>query len=162
MRTNVKTKHISESILTVLAAIFAKRSLTIKVLLACFPFAAWSAPSGGQNKKDLLLCSMNNAFYCDGRELTCNFGPSSDWNVPVFFEVDLAAKVMRTTKTSIDQRRTPLQAVLRNEGVIYAQGVDKGKGFTLVVAEDSGNATGSIVTDGGSLNLYGACMFMPK
>ena len=158
----MKAKSANTRVLAALVANAAIRRVAGNILLVFAPFALWSAQVSAQDNNDLLLCSMNNALYCNGRELSCNYGPSTDWNVPVFFEVDFKAKVMKTTQASHDKRRTPLQSLQRIKGVVYAQGVDKGKGFTLVVDEGSGSATGSIVTNGESLNLYGACMFLPK
>jgi hypothetical protein len=107
-----------------------------------------------------LLCSAVQATVCteDG---DCTIGPPWNWNIPQFIEVDLAAKVLRTTKASREERVTPIKSLDRTEGSIFVQGAEKGRAFSFVIDETSGQLSAAVAADGMTISVFGACTTMP-
>jgi hypothetical protein len=46
---------------------------------------------------------------------------------------------------------------LRNEGLVYLQGLEGGRAFSFVIDEDSGRMTVAVSRDGIAVNVFGIC-----
>ena len=105
---------------------------------------------------DRFLCTAVQATRCtaDG---DCEIGPPWNWNIPQFIEVDLAQKMLRTTKSSGENRVTPIKNLERDKGLIYLQGVEGGRAFSFVIDESTGFASVAVAADGLTTGIFGAC-----
>jgi len=110
---------------------------------------------------DALLCAATVVVACN--ELgDCGEGLPEELNVPPFVEVDLAGKMLRTTKASEENRVTPIGKVTREGGQIVVQGYEAGRAFSWVVSESTGRATVSIARDGLGVTVFGTCTPLPS
>jgi hypothetical protein len=105
---------------------------------------------------DQFLCTAVEASVCDV-DGECVVGAPWKWNIPQFIEIDLAGKMLGTTKASAENRVTPILHLSREEGVIYLQGVEGGRAFSFVIVEESGMATVAVAREGITVGVFGYC-----
>jgi hypothetical protein len=108
-----------------------------------------------------LLCSSSWASVCTADEV-CESGPPWGWNIPQFVEVDLEGKMLSTTEASGENRTTPIEVLRREDGLIFIQGIENGRAFSIVVSEETGRASGAIAADDLSISFFGACTPLPS
>lgn len=110
---------------------------------------------------DRLLCASVEATVCsvDG---DCEIGPPWSWNIPQFIQVDLESKRLSTTPASGEQRVTPFTLVDRASGLIVIQGFERGRAFSFVIEEASGQASVAVAREGVTVSVFGACTPQPR
>ena len=104
----------------------------------------------------VLVCSAGHATRCfaDGN---CETGPPWNWDIPMFIEIDLDEKKLSTTAASGENRSTPVTTVVRDNGLIFLQGVEGGRAFSFVITEDTGFLSVGVATEGMALAVFGGC-----
>jgi len=127
-------------------------------LLALAPSLCRADSLTGANK---ILCTAVQATVCtpDGG---CTMGSPWDYNVPQFIEIDFTQKTLSTTKASGQNRSTPFKNLQREDGKIFLQGVEKGRAFSFVIEEASGDASVAVAREGLTVSVFGACTPMPS
>lgn len=118
---------------------------------------AWADDVTG---KEQILCAVVEVNFCLPGDL-CDQGPPWAWNVPDFIEIDLAGEELRTTRASGENRRTPIRNLIREDGQIIVGGVEKGRAFTFVVTEKTGEVTITLATYGEGGVAFGSCTPLP-
>jgi hypothetical protein len=106
--------------------------------------------------KDPILCAIVEVNFCTTVD-TCEQGPPWFWNVPDFIEIDLAAKEIRTTAASGQNRRTSIRSLVREEGGVVLQGLEKGRAFSFHLTEKTGELTLSVAAPGQGGVAFGTC-----
>jgi hypothetical protein len=140
----MRTK-IGEGGVLVLALVLA--SLALQAPLVCADDLTGSTT---------LLCAGVQATECfEGGE--CGIDLPENLNMPAFIEIDLDAKLLSTTAASGENRTTPITALSREDGSIFLQGHEMGKGFTFVIDEQSGQVTVAIAAQGRAVIVFGNC-----
>jgi hypothetical protein len=117
-----------------------------------------AVPAGADDLtgRDAFLCAVLEVSRCvpgDG----CSQVELAELNIPDFVEIDLAAKVVRTTAASGENRATPILGVVREAGSVFLQGVEKGRAWSFVLDEASGSLTAAVARDGFSVTAFAAC-----
>ena len=87
----------------------------------------------------------------------CETGPPWIVNIPQFIRIDLKTNQLTTTKASEENRSTPIQKVTRDGGLIFLQGVENGRAYSIVIAPETGTASFTIAADGLSVSAFGVC-----
>jgi hypothetical protein len=105
---------------------------------------------------DRLLCATGQIVICV-EEDECYPVLPSDVGVPDFVIVDVKGKVLSTTKASEENRTTAIASVNRKDGLVYLQGIDLGRVFSVVIDEATGRMTASVARDGATVSVFGAC-----
>ena len=108
-----------------------------------------------------VLCSSSWAAVCTSDEV-CESGPPWAWNIPQFLELDLETKMLSTTEASGENRTTPVEVVRREEGLIFVQGMEHGRAFSIVVSENTGSMSAVIAAEDLTVSGFGACTPMPS
>lgn len=130
------------------------RVLTAVVLAAsCIGSPAMADDVTG---KQQLLCAIAEVNFCFPGD-PCDHGPPWVWNVPDFIEIDLAAKEIRTTKASGQNRTTAIRHVAREDGDLVVGGMEGGRAFTFSVTESTGEATMTVAAYGKGGVAFGSC-----
>ncbi len=108
-----------------------------------------------------LLCTAVQVAKClaDGGE--CTSLPPWELNVPQFIEIDLGNRRLNTTRASGQNRSTPIKTLEREGGLIILQGLENGRAFSFVIAEETGMASIAVARDGLAVTVFGACTPMP-
>jgi hypothetical protein len=109
---------------------------------------------------DKFLCTVVQATRC-GSDAVCDSGPPWKWNIPQFIEIDLAAKQLRTTKASGENRATPIKNLERSNGALALQGVEAGRAFSFVIVEETGELSVAVATPDFTTSVFGACTPLP-
>jgi len=127
----------------------------IAALLVALIFAS---PVTGDVLKDVdrMLCVPGSVSHCVV-DLDCKSELPEDENIPTFIEVDLKRKTLATTEASGEGRSTSIKNVTRQAGNIYLQGVENGRGFSMVISENTGDMTLVIAANGETASTFGAC-----
>jgi hypothetical protein len=103
-----------------------------------------------------IICTAVQATVCyfDGE---CKIGAPWNWNIPQFIEIDFKEKLLRTTRASGENRQTPFKNLEREAGLIFLQGVERGRAFSFAIEEDTGLASIAVARDGVTVSVFGAC-----
>lgn len=107
-----------------------------------------------------VLCSVSEVTVStDGG--VCEVDLPSSLNLPRFFEIDLESGRMATTEASGENRATTVESVRREDGLVILQGVENGRAFSFLLAEESGLVTIAVARDGLAVTAFGACTPVP-
>ncbi len=109
---------------------------------------------------EAILCTSIQATVCYMDE-DCEIGTPWNWNIPQFIEIDFAEKVLRTTKASGENRQTPFKNIEREAGLIFLQGVERGRAFSFAIEEDTGLVSIAVARNGVTVSVFGACTPLP-
>ncbi len=106
-----------------------------------------------------LLCASIEATRCspDG----CVTDDPVVWNIPQFIEIDLKNKRLQTTAASGENRATPINTLVREDGHIFIQGIEGGRAFSFVIHEASGELIAATAASKSASAVFGACTPMP-
>jgi hypothetical protein len=132
------------------------RSLVIGTI-AAVPLMTQAENLAGTER---FLCTSTEVTRCEAFR-GCDSGTPSLWNMPPSIQVDLAKKTLSTPPTSGQQRSSPFTHLARDNGRIFIQGMENGRVFSLVIAEDTGLASFALALDGITVSVFGACTPAP-
>jgi len=128
------------------------------VLAACLCAAAHPAAAAGKyDGSTPLLCVPTGVTEC-GAEGECKRGTPESVNLPQFFRVDLKAMGIRSEE---QKRESPIKTVERMNGKLILQGAEGERGWTMVIAEDTGRLSATVAADGEGFVVFGACTTLP-
>ena len=103
-----------------------------------------------------MLCAAGPVSHCvEG--IGCNSADPEDENIPEFIEVDLKRKTLAATQASGVDRSTTIQHQSRSDGNIYLQGVENGRLYSLVIAQNSGDLSFTVTANGETATMFGSC-----
>jgi len=103
-----------------------------------------------------LLCTSVEATSCrdDG---DCITDVPWSFNIPQFIEIDIAGKMLSTTKASDEVRQSPIQSLVRIDGAMVIQGLEQGRAYSFVINNKSGRLSAAVARDGITVTVFGAC-----
>jgi len=127
--------------------------LALALIPALIGQTVWADDLSGVNR---FVCSAIQATIC-GEGGDCTVDLPSNLNIPQFVEVDVDAKSLSTTAASGLNRTTPIANINRQDGTIFLQGNEMGRGFSWVITEQTGQVTVAIAADGIAVIVFGAC-----
>jgi hypothetical protein len=127
--------------------------------LASFSVLALSLVAAGARAELLdatkpLRCAIAEAAECD-EAATCSDVTPEQIELPGAWRVDFAAKQLVSTD---GQRTSPIHAVETLTGVVVLQGHQNGRGWTMVVARETGHLAATITDAEGVFVLAGGCI----
>ena len=129
---------------------------TMVIIATVFALAPPMAFSDDISGVDRILCSSIEATVCTF-EGGCEIGTPSLWGIPQFLEIDLKKKQVSTTAASGENRMTPATSLRREDGLIFLQGVENGRAFSLVINENTGVLSAAVAREGITVSVFGAC-----
>ena len=128
-----------------------------KILIACAGFFATSLVLADDvSGTDKFLCAAARANVCVETG-DCFSATPAELSMPDFVIVDAKSETVSTTGGSESNRSSKFSSVVRSEGLIHLQGVENQRSFSFVIDEFSGFLTVSIIRDGLSVTVFGAC-----
>lgn len=107
-----------------------------------------------------VICASLEAVQCmkaPGTSHACVRGAATALNVPQFVRLDFANKKVTTTKEGGEEKSSSIASVSRGDDHIIVQGVDNGRGWSLVLEENTGHMAASVVGDEEGAIVFGAC-----
>ena len=129
------------------------KKLGLMCLLITAPVGAWG---DDVSAADRLLCSASRVMLCVETG-ECYAPEPWEADVPQFVVVDLPRMTISTTRASAERRSTSIASYRREDGQINLQGLEAGRAFSFVIDEATGLVTVSVLRDGLSVNMFGAC-----
>jgi hypothetical protein len=124
------------------------------VISACIiPFQLSAA---GVKDSKPLLCSVIKAYEC-GLESGCIEGTAESIDIPQFIQVDFKNNKISTTRANKVKRESTINNLQRVDGKIFMQGVENGRGWSMVIEETSGKMSASALEERVSFTVFGAC-----
>lgn len=105
---------------------------------------------------DRIICSTNEVILCVEHGDCFNLVPD-DLDIPHFLVVDLKNKTLSTTDASPNPRTSEVDNMKREGIRTYLQGVENERAYSLAIEMDTGLLTGSVLRDGITVNVFGAC-----
>ena len=105
---------------------------------------------------DKFLCTAVQATVCDTTG-DCEVGVPWLWNIPQFVVIDLEKKTLGTTRASGENRVTPINTLMQEDGLIVLQGVEGGRAFSFVIQEQTGNLSVAVAREELTVSVFGAC-----
>ena len=134
---------------------FRRGALLAALLLPISPVLADDL-TGAQT----LICAAREIHACTAGAGCAKVDPA-DLNVPDFLVVDLAARQLRTTPASGENRTSAIQLISRDSGLLFLQGVDNGRAWSFLIDEEGGSLTVSVARETLSVSAFGTCTPLP-
>ena len=102
------------------------------------------------------LCSASHVSLCAETGECFDVQP---WEIdmPQFVVIDTKRKMIATTRASEQPRSTAITHITRDSTVIYVQGTEAGRAFSMIIDEATGLLTAAVARDGFSISVFGAC-----
>jgi hypothetical protein len=101
-----------------------------------------------------LLCAPIEVVDCEfgGK---CSTGNAESVNLPQFVKVNFKEKVL----SAVDDpsRTTPIAYTERNNGRLIMHGGQNGRGWTILISEETGKLSATISEEGVGFIVFGAC-----
>ena len=113
--------------------------------------------AAGFDGSEPILCAMTEAFECS-IENGCNKGTLESMNIPRFIKIDVRNKKITTAEGRAEKRESEIRNFKRDNGVMIFQGMEGGRGWNIIVAEDTGKMSGTASEDEGGFVVFGACI----
>jgi hypothetical protein len=110
----------------------------------------------GFDGSDPLLCAVIEAFECTV-EQDCMEGTLESMNIPQFVKVDFANNKISTIEETAEKRESPINNFDKADGMLILQGMQNGRGWSMVIAEETGKMTTTASGGGGGFVVFGAC-----
>ena len=102
------------------------------------------------------ICAATQVQICIEND-TCYAASPAELGVPDFVVINTKKKTIATTKARDLNRSTSFTSVVRDDGLIYLQGIEGGRAFSFVIDEASGLMTVAVSRDGLAVSVFGAC-----
>ncbi len=118
------------------------------------PGFAGAADFDGSRK---LLCAPTDAVQCEGAG-ECDRAEVEDLNIPKFLTIDFKNKELRgRVEGTASEEVTKIQNVEKLDNQTVLQGIQNGRGWSIVIDAVSGDMSAAIAGDDISFVLFGVC-----
>ena len=104
-----------------------------------------------------LLCAVIETIEC-APDSECLRGEAESIDMPAFLKINFAKKTISGTRQDGTERTTEIKIMERVGGNLILQGVQNGKGWTMVISEATGKATITASDNQVGFVVFGACM----
>lgn len=100
------------------------------------------------------LCALTAVHECwEGG--ACEATSADNANVPRFVRVDIGQRMV--SAVGRDSRSSPIEQVDRRDGRLILHGGQNGRAWSVLITEDTGALSATVLDEGGALALFGAC-----
>ena len=130
----------------------------LKVLgvIAAFFAVPSAANAGGFDGSQPLICASMEAYDCGPGE-DCLRGTAESIDAPLFIRLDFEQKMARATRANGEERTTKIENLTQEEGKLILQGVQRGLGWSMTIAQENGAMTLTAAGDRMAFVIFGAC-----
>ena len=126
----------------------------VPLAVASLSFALAAAASDFDGSKTL-LCAPGEAVECMPRG-DCQQRSPDEVGIPRFITVDFRGKRL-SGNTANGEQHTPIQNVRSVDGKQILQGAEGGRGWSLVIDEQTGDMSAAVADQSAGFLLFGAC-----
>ena len=123
-------------------------------ICVCMASVHVAAAKGKYDGSVPLLCAPIEIIEC-GAEGDCVTATAEAVNIPQFFKIDVKKKMISATGES--ERKVAIKNLEHNNGNMIIPGGQGGRGWTMVISEESGKLSASVAGDQFGFLVFGAC-----
>jgi hypothetical protein len=105
---------------------------------------------------DALVCATMQTYECNG-ESECKPGDADDVRIPDFVRIDFDKKLITPLDEERRGEKTTIRHMERSEGRIILQGIEGGRGWSLLLSEATGNTVLTVSDDQDAFVAFGEC-----
>lgn len=127
------------------------KAISLTICISMVPYQLASAKYDGSVP---LLCAPIQAIEC-GVEDDCHRGTADSVDIPQFLKIDFEEKIIMAADES--EKKAIIKSLEHVDGKMIMQGTQNGRGWTLVISEESGKMSATISDDQVGFVLFGAC-----
>ncbi len=127
------------------------KAIGLAICISIVPYQLASAKYDGSVP---LLCAPIQVIEC-GVGDDCHRGTADSMNIPQFLKIDFEEKIIRAADES--EKKAMIKSLEHVDGKLILQGMQNGRGWTLVISEDSGKMSATVSDDQVGFVLFGAC-----
>ena len=102
-----------------------------------------------------LLCATVTVLECEETG-ECPRRTVESVNLPQFVKINTQQQTLSAVGQS--ETTTPIKRLEHLDGRLILQGGEAGRGWSLVITEETGKLSAAIVEDGGTFVIFGACI----
>ena len=125
--------------------------IIVGIVIGLVPWARVSAA----DEPGPWLCAPTEEIACE-ESGKCDTNAFESLNLPPFIKIDLVSKQMSGTEEGRAEAAA-VERVERVEGRLILQGVQDGRGWSVVIVEESGNMTLSVSGEDNAWVAFGDC-----
>ncbi len=103
-----------------------------------------------------LVCAIVDVEECDARA-GCEAREVEDVDLSQFLRVDAAGKKLSSMRPGEERRESEIHHVGHEGGNLVLQGAEGGRGWTMVIVQDTGKMSGALTTSDAVFVVFGAC-----
>lgn len=128
------------------------RAISVVVCLSILPSSLVAASYDGSVP---LLCAAMTVLECAEDTGACQQRTAASVELPAFITIDFDKKLLR----AMDQqdRTSPLKHVEHVNGQLVLHGGEAGRGWSMVIQEDTGTLSAAVVGEQIGFVIFGAC-----
>ncbi len=124
--------------------------------MAVLSAASTAANAEGLDGSQPLICASMEAYDCGPGE-DCLRGTAESIDAPQFIRLDFERKLARATRTNGEERTAKIESLTQEEGKLILQGVQRGMGWSMTIAQENGAMTLTAAGDRTAFVIFGAC-----
>ena len=104
-----------------------------------------------------ILCSAARPIMCeDGHD--CRATSLDSLDLPPFIIIDLDRRTITNPEPDMADRSSEIRTFERGDGRMILQGIERGRGWSIVISEETAKMTAAVVGDGATVTVYGDCI----
>ncbi len=126
--------------------------LSVATFILPFPLAATSLDGSKP-----LLCATIDAIECAGPSAECHVGTAETVNLAQFLRIDLQGKKIEAVRQGGESVSSTIVNHKRENGKLILQGIESGRGWSLVIVEETGKMSATIAGDQVGFVVFGNC-----
>ena len=124
--------------------------------VAVLSAASTAANGEGLDGSQPLICASMEAYDCGPGE-DCLRGTAESIDAPQFMRLDFEHKLARATRANGEERTAKIESLTKVEGKLILQGVQRGLGWSMTIAQEGGAMTLTAAGDRIAFVIFGAC-----
>ena len=103
-----------------------------------------------------LLCAVVDVRDC-GVESDCQKGYADNMEIPLFLKIDFKENRISSTKESAKVVSTAIENLSKRDGKMIMQGAEHGRGWSMILSEETGKMSVTVSEENFGLVIFGAC-----
>ncbi len=127
------------------------KAIGLAICISMVPYQLASAKYDGSVP---LLCAPIQAIEC-GVGDDCHRGTADSVNIPQFLKIDFEEKIIMAADES--EKKAIIKSLEHIDGKMIMQGTQNGRGWTMVISEESGKMSATISNDQVGFVLFDVC-----
>lgn len=132
--------------------------LNAMVLVLSFIFVApLSVGAGDFDGSKQLLAAITEGIEC-GPDGECLEVMPEDINIPAFIKINFKEKKISGTRENGEIASTRIENIARMDGKLILQGAENGRGWSMVITEETGKMALTASGDQVGFVLFGNCL----